>query len=167
MRRTEVPIRAATGSTSLLAEGRLDASLRWRARPWGHEVTVRACRFCQADLTQSVVDLGMSPLCESLLAADQLNRMEPFYPLHAWVCGRCFLVQVEEYVRSDHIFSEYAYFSSYSDSWLGHACRYVKMIVERLGLGPHSRVVELGSNDGYLLQWFVRKGIRALGIEPA
>ncbi len=128
---------------------------------------VGTCRFCASALTQTLVDLGMSPLCESFLAAEQLNQMEPFYPLHARVCGRCFLVQVEEYVRPDHIFSEYAYFSSYSDSWLRHARRYVDMIVDRLGLGPASRVVELGSNDGYLLQWFVSKGIPVLGIEPA
>jgi SAM-dependent methyltransferase len=125
------------------------------------------CRFCDTTLTQSLVDLGMSPLCESFLAADQLNQMEPFYPLHAWVCSHCFLVQVEEYVRPDQIFSEYAYFSSYSESWLRHARRYVDMIVDRLGLGSGSRVVELGSNDGYLLQWFVARGIPVLGIEPA
>jgi SAM-dependent methyltransferase len=128
---------------------------------------MRACRFCDAALTQTFVDLGMSPLCESYLTAEQLNQMEPFYPLHAWVCGQCFLVQVEEYVRPDNIFTEYAYFSSYSDSWLRHASGYVDLIVDRLGLGPGSRVVELGSNDGYLLQWFVKKGIPVLGIEPA
>ena len=125
------------------------------------------CRFCDTALTQTFVDLGMSPLCESFLAAEQLNQMEPFYPLHARVCGACFLVQVEEYVRPDRIFSEYAYFSSYSDSWLQHARRYVTAIVDRLKLGPDSRVVELGSNDGYLLQWFVQRGIPVLGIEPA
>jgi SAM-dependent methyltransferase len=126
-----------------------------------------ACRFCAAPLTQTFVDLGMSPLCESFLAAEQLNQVEPFYPLHAWVCRHCFLVQVEEYVQPDRIFSEYAYFSSYSDSWLDHAHRYVDMIVDRLRLGVTSRIVELGSNDGYLLQWFVKKGIPVLGIEPA
>jgi SAM-dependent methyltransferase len=125
------------------------------------------CRFCARTLAQTFVDLGMSPLCESYLTAEQLDRMEPFYPLHARVCGQCFLVQVEEYVRPDHIFNEYAYFSSYSDSWLRHASRYVDMIVNRLGLGPGSRVVEIGSNDGYLLQWFVAKDIPALGIDPA
>jgi SAM-dependent methyltransferase len=125
------------------------------------------CRFCASTLAQTFVDLGMSPLCESYLTAEQLDRMEPFYPLHARVCGQCFLVQVEEYVRPDHIFNEYAYFSSYSDSWLRHASRYVDMIVNRLGLGPGSRVVEIGSNDGYLLQWFVAKDIPALGIDPA
>jgi SAM-dependent methyltransferase len=125
------------------------------------------CRFCASTLAQTFVDLGMSPLCESYLTAEQLDGMEPFYPLHARVCGQCFLVQVEEYVRPDHIFNEYAYFSSYSDSWLRHASRYVDVIVNRLGLGPGSRVVEIGSNDGYLLQWFVAKDIPALGIDPA
>ena len=125
------------------------------------------CLFCAAPLRHTVVDLGMSPLCESYLTADQLNRMEPFYPLHVYVCERCFLVQVQEYVSPEGIFSEYAYFSSYSDSWLAHARRYADMITTRLGLGPTSQVVELGSNDGYLLQYFIAKGIPALGVEPA
>ena len=125
------------------------------------------CLFCAEPLRRTVVDLGMSPLCESYLTADQLNRMEPFYPLHVWVCERCFLVQVEEYVRPEGIFTEYAYFSSYSDSWLAHMKAYSDMIAVRLGLGSHSRVVELGSNDGYLLQYFVAKGIPVLGVEPA
>jgi SAM-dependent methyltransferase len=125
------------------------------------------CRFCAGPLTQTFVDLGMSPLCESYLSSEQLNEVEQFYPLHARVCGRCFLVQVDEYVRPDHIFREYAYFSSYSDSWLRHARQYVDMIVDRLGLGSRSRVVEIGSNDGYLLQWFAEKGVPALGIDPA
>jgi SAM-dependent methyltransferase len=109
----------------------------------------------------------MSPLCESYLTADQLNRMEPFYPLHVYVCEKCFLVQVEEYVSPEGIFTEYAYFSSYSDSWLAHMKAYADMITARLGLGRDSRVVELGSNDGYLLQYFVAKGIPVLGVEPA
>jgi SAM-dependent methyltransferase len=109
----------------------------------------------------------MSPLCESYLSADRLNKMEPFYPLHVWVCEGCFLVQVEEYVRPEGIFTEYAYFSSYSDSWLAHARAYVDMIADRLGLTRASQVVELGSNDGYLLQYFVAKGISVLGVEPA
>jgi SAM-dependent methyltransferase len=129
--------------------------------------SARTCRFCGTALSQSLIDLGMSPLCETYLAADELNQMEAFYPLHAWVCGACFLVQVDEYVRPERIFTEYAYFSSYSDSWLRHARGYVDMIVDRLGLGAASRVVEVGSNDGYLLQWFVRKGIPVVGIEPA
>jgi SAM-dependent methyltransferase len=125
------------------------------------------CLFCSAPLRRTFVDLGMSPLCESFLAAEQVNQMEPFYPLHVWVCERCFLVQVEEYVRPEGIFTEYAYFSSYSDSWLAHAQAYVEMISARLGLGRTSTVVELGSNDGYLLQFFVAKGIPVLGIDPA
>jgi SAM-dependent methyltransferase len=126
-----------------------------------------SCRFCAAPLRHTFVDLGMSPLCERFLTAEQVNQMEPFYPLHVWVCERCFLVQVEEYVRPEGIFTEYAYCSSYSDSWVAHARTYVEMISERLALGPGSRVVELGSNDGYLLQFFVAKGIPVLGVDPA
>jgi SAM-dependent methyltransferase len=126
-----------------------------------------ACRFCGTALEHRVVDLGMSPLCESYVAAEDLDRMEPFYPLHVWVCQRCFLVQLNEYVAPEEIFTEYAYFSSYSSSWLEHAKDYVALITERLGLGPSSFVVELASNDGYLLQYFVERGIPCLGIEPA
>jgi len=126
-----------------------------------------SCLFCEAPLRHTFVDLGMSPLCESFLTAEQLNQMERFYPLHVWVCERCFLVQVEEYVRPEGIFTEYAYFSSYSDSWLAHARAYVEMITGRLALGAGSRVVELGSNDGYLLQFFVARGIPVLGVDPA
>ncbi len=109
----------------------------------------------------------MSPLCESYLPAEALDRMEPFYPLHVRVCSECFLVQVGEYVRADEIFTEYAYFSSFSTAWLKHAEDYVAMISARLELGPKSRVIELASNDGYLLQYFVKRGIPCLGIEPA
>ena len=125
------------------------------------------CRFCHADLHRTFVDLGMSPLCETFLDERDLNHMEPFYPLHVYVCEHCLLVQLEEYVSPDDIFSDYPYFSSYSDSWLRHASRYVDAISERLSLHPESLVVELGSNDGYLLQHFVAKGIPVLGIEPA
>lgn len=125
------------------------------------------CRFCYAPLKQTFVDLGMSPLCESYLRADQVNRMEPFYPLNVKVCERCYLVQLEEYVSPEHIFTEYAYFSSYSDSWLKHASNYVNMICRRLALGGDSLCVELASNDGYLLQYFVDKKIPVLGVEPA
>jgi SAM-dependent methyltransferase len=118
-------------------------------------------------LSHTFVDLGMSPLCESFLTREQLNQMEPFYPLHAYVCSRCFLVQVEEYVRPERIFDDYAYFSSYSDAWLRHAQSYTDMIVSRLSLDAQSHVVELGSNDGYLLQYFVARGVPALGVEPA
>src|SRR5262245_5444451 len=125
------------------------------------------CLFCAAPLRHTFIDLGMSPLCESFLTAEQLNQMEPFYPLHVHVCERCFLVQVQEYVRPEAIFTEYAYFSSYSDSWLAHARTYVERISARLELSTASQVVELGSNDGYLLQYFVARGIPALGVEPA
>jgi SAM-dependent methyltransferase len=130
-------------------------------------VTVACCRFCGAALRYTFVDLGMSPRCESYVTFDQLNQMEPFYPLHVRVCDQCFCVQLEEYVNPGHIFTEYAYYSSYSDSWLQHASRYTDMMIRRLHLGGQSLVVEVGSNDGYLLQYFVQKNIPALGIEPA
>ena len=125
------------------------------------------CRFCGAPLHATVVDLGMSPLCESYLAADELNQMEPFYPLHVYVCDRCYLVQLEQYVSPEHIFREYAYFSSYADTWLQHAKAYTDLMVARFGFDRDSQVVELASNDGYLLQYFVEKGIPSLGVEPA
>ena len=124
------------------------------------------CRFCGGAL-HDFVDLGMSPLCESFLAVEKLNAVEPFYPLAAQVCGDCFLVQLQEYVAPEEIFTEYAYFSAFSDAWLEHARRYADAMTARLGLSAASRVVELGSNDGYLLQYFVAKGVSVLGIEPA
>jgi len=126
-----------------------------------------SCRFCGASLHHTFVDLGMSPLCESYLSADELNAMEPFYPLHVYVCEQCFLVQLEEYVSPAHIFTEYAYFSSYADTWLQHARLYTEHMTRRFGLNSASQVVEVASNDGYLLQYFVAQGIPALGIEPA
>jgi C-methyltransferase C-terminal domain/Putative zinc binding domain/Methyltransferase domain len=126
-----------------------------------------ACRFCRTPLRHTFVDLGMSPLCESYLSSRELNRMEPFYPLHVYVCGECFLVQLEAYVSAEHIFNEYAYFSSYSSSWVDHARVYAEQMVERFQLGPRHQVVEIGSNDGYLLQHFVANGIPAHGVEPA
>jgi hypothetical protein len=126
-----------------------------------------SCRFCDAPLRHSFVDLGMSPLCESFLRADQLNAMEPFYPLHVWVCDQCFLVQLQQYVSREEIFTEYAYFSSYSDSWLAHARRYVEKMIEELRLNWASQVVEVASNDGYLLQYFLEHSVPVLGIEPA
>ena len=125
------------------------------------------CRFCGAVLTRTFADLGMTPLCESFVPADQVNAMEPFYPLHTWVCDQCFLVQLQEYVSREEIFTEYAYFSAYSDAWLAHARRYVETMIAERGLGPDSLVVELASNDGYLLQYFVQADIPVLGIEPA
>jgi SAM-dependent methyltransferase len=125
------------------------------------------CRFCTAPLRHTFVDLGMSPLCESYVPAERVNAMEAFYPLHVRLCEGCLLVQLEEFVAADEIFTEYAYFSSYSDSWVAHARAYVEMAVERFRLGSDSLVVELASNDGYLLQHVVERGIPALGIEPA
>ena len=125
------------------------------------------CRFCAAPLRHTFVDLGMSPLCESYVPAERVSAMEPFYPLHAKVCERCLLVQLEEFVAAEDIFTEYAYFSSYSDSWVAHALAYVEMAIERFSLGSDSLVMEIASNDGYLLRHVVERGIPALGIEPA
>jgi SAM-dependent methyltransferase len=125
------------------------------------------CRLCSKELKHDFVDLGMSPLCESFLPADRLDGLEPFFPLHTYVCDSCLLVQLKEYVTPDEIFREYAYFSSYSTSWVEHARKYCVMIKERLDLGPDSLVVELASNDGYLLQHFLPLGVPVLGVEPA
>jgi SAM-dependent methyltransferase len=125
------------------------------------------CRFCRARLAKTFVDLGMSPLCQTHIEPHQLNHMERFYPLHAWVCENCWLVQLEEYVSPDQIFSDYAYFSSYSDSWVEHARRYAEAMIARLQLGPDSLVMEIASNDGYLLQHFKARGVPCRGIEPA
>jgi SAM-dependent methyltransferase len=125
------------------------------------------CRFCDARLTQSFANLGMSPLANRFLREEQLGQMEPFYPLHALVCERCLLVQLEQFEAPDAIFSDYAYFSSFSTTWLEHCKRYTDMAVARFALGPDSQVVELASNDGYLLQYFVEKKVPVLGIEPA
>ena len=127
----------------------------------------RVCRFCAAPLEQVFADLGMSPLANSYLTPEQANAMEPFYPLKAFVCSSCLLVQLEEFEAPDHIFSEYAYFSSYSSSWLEHSQSYVEQMIDRFGVDESSHVVELASNDGYLLQYFHRRGVPVLGIEPA
>jgi SAM-dependent methyltransferase len=129
--------------------------------------TAPVCRFCRCPLRFTFVDLGMSPLCETFLLPGELNRAETFYPLRVWVCEKCFLVQLQEYVSPAEIFTEYAYFSSYSTSWLEHAKRYVEMAARRFALDGASRVVEIASNDGYLLQYFVEMGIPVLGVEPA
>ncbi len=126
-----------------------------------------SCRFCSASLKTTFVDLGMSPLCQTHIAPDQLHQMEPFYPLHAYVCDACFLVQLQAFVSPQDIFGEYAYFSSYSTSWVEHAKRYAEMAIDRFQLGAGSKVMEIASNDGYLLQHFVAKGVPVLGIEPA
>jgi SAM-dependent methyltransferase len=125
------------------------------------------CRLCDASLTETFVDLGMSPLCESFVSERNLDGPETFYPLHVRICGQCLLVQLPAYVPGEDIFSDYAYFSSYSDSWVAHAKRYADDMTLRLGLHPDSLVAEVASNDGYLLQHFVAAGIPVLGVEPA
>ncbi|MDF2091128.1 class I SAM-dependent methyltransferase [Knoellia sp. 3-2P3] len=125
------------------------------------------CRLCLAPLHETFVDLGMSPPCESYLSADQLDSSEVFHPLHVRICAQCLLVQLPAYIPAEDIFTDYAYFSSFSDSWVAHAERFVAQAVERLDLGPQSFVVEVASNDGYLLQHTLARGIRSLGIEPA
>ncbi|MCX7818372.1 MAG: class I SAM-dependent methyltransferase [Kiritimatiellae bacterium] len=126
------------------------------------------CRACGEPLRETFCDLGTSPLANAYVRPEQAKRAEPFYPLHAWVCTACWLVQLEEFEPPEAIFSDYAYFSSYSDSWVEHARRYVDAMIERFGLTPGStRVVEVASNDGYLLQFFRRRGFEVLGVEPA
>jgi SAM-dependent methyltransferase len=130
-------------------------------------MTQTLCRFCGAPVEAVFADLGMSPLANSYLPPERANGMEPFYPLRALVCGNCFLVQLEEFETPERIFSDYAYFSSYSSSWLDHSRRYAGQMVDRLGLDGGSHVVEIASNDGYLLQFFHDRQIPVLGIEPA
>ena len=125
------------------------------------------CRHCGSDLSVSFCDLGMSPLANSYLSADRLDRMEPFYPLHAYVCSECFLVQLQEFETPEQIFTDYAYFSSFSDSWVAHAKAYVEDTIARFGFDENSQVIEIASNDGYLLQFFVERDVPVLGIEPA
>jgi len=125
------------------------------------------CRLCGAELTHTFVDLGMSPLCESYLPGERLDDPETFYPLHVRLCAACLLVQLPAYVPGEDIFSDYAYFSSYSDSWVAHAKRYAVEMIARLGLTTDSLVTEVASNDGYLLQHFHAAGIPVLGVEPA
>ena len=127
----------------------------------------RRCRSCDAPLERLFVDLGMSPPCEDFLPESRLHEPETFYPLDVRICERCLLVQLPTYLSAESIFSEYAYFSSYSDTWVAHAERLVDEAVRRQGLGPESRVVEVASNDGYLLQHVLARGITALGVEPA
>jgi 2-polyprenyl-3-methyl-5-hydroxy-6-metoxy-1,4-benzoquinol methylase len=143
-------------SATLLSAGAQSASL-----------FLKACRSCTAPLTRTFVDLGMSPLCESYPSAADLNRGEMYYPLHVYVCETCFLVQLEEFESAENIFSNYAYFSSYSDSWLKHSDEYCRNVAARFALNDRSFVVEIASNDGYLLQYFVKRGVPVLGIEPA
>jgi 2-polyprenyl-3-methyl-5-hydroxy-6-metoxy-1,4-benzoquinol methylase len=125
------------------------------------------CRFCQNPLEHSFCDLGMTPLSNAYLSIEQLEKGELFYPLHAYVCSKCFLVQVKEYELPENIFGDYAYFSSYSDSWLKHCQNYAEQIISRLKLSSTNKVIEIASNDGYLLQFFKVHNIPVLGIEPA
>jgi len=125
------------------------------------------CRFCNTELTQIFVDLGMSPLANSFLNSDMLNHKESFYPLRTFICSNCLLVQLEEFESPEHIFTDYAYFSSYSETWLRHAEDYVSMMILRFGFDKNSQIIEIASNDGYLLQYFKKRGIPILGIEPA
>ncbi|HKN86890.1 MAG TPA: class I SAM-dependent methyltransferase [Nitrospiraceae bacterium] len=128
---------------------------------------VGSCRFCHTPLTRTFIDLGASPLANSYLKPEHVARMEPFYPLHVYVCTTCLLVQLPDAESPEHIFTDYAYFSSYSPAWLQHAKTYTRMIAARLALGADSKVIEVASNDGYLLQYFLDQDIPVLGIEPA
>ncbi len=130
-------------------------------------MTLRPCRLCGSHLHETFADLGMSPLSNSFIPAERVRAMEPTYPLHAWVCSGCRLVQLEEFESPEHIFSDYLYFSSFSESWLRHAEAYAAAMIARFGLGADSKVVEIASNDGYLLQFFLRSGCQVLGVEPA
>jgi SAM-dependent methyltransferase len=125
------------------------------------------CRFCGNRLTENFADLGMSPLSNSFIAPENAQRMEPFYPLHAFVCDKCYLVQLDEFESPEHIFEDYLYFSSFSEGWLRHAAAYADHMIARYALNTDSQIVEIASNDGYLLQYFVKRGVRALGVEPA
>jgi 2-polyprenyl-3-methyl-5-hydroxy-6-metoxy-1,4-benzoquinol methylase len=154
----------ALGHMEILGSGQVKESVIQQSLASGEDPR---CRFCDSPLRHVFADLGMSPLANAYLKPGELARMERFYPLVVFVCGQCFLVQLEEFESPAHIFTDYSYFSSFSDTWVDHAKSYTDMIVERLGLGHNHRVVELASNDGYLLQHFVAKGIPVLGIEPA
>src|SRR5215208_1299723 len=125
------------------------------------------CRFCAAPLVHTFVDLGTSPLCQKHVTPQRYSEAEAFYPLHVYVCDKCFLVQLPEYVRREEIFdNDYAYFSSYSGQLVECAREYVEKMSRELALSPRTRVVEVASNDGYLLQFFLAKGVPVLGIEP-
>jgi SAM-dependent methyltransferase len=125
------------------------------------------CRHCRSPLEATLVDLGKSPLCQTFLTSAQLDEVEPFYPLLVYVCDNCWLVQVDEYVSPGQLFANYEYYSSYSTSWLEHARKYVDMAIDRFDLTQDSRIMEIASNDGYLLQYFVQRGIPVLGIDPS
>ncbi len=128
---------------------------------------MNTCRFCGTPLEHTFIDLGMMPMANTYVEKEQLNKMEPFYPLHAYVCHNCFLVQLEEFESPGDIFSDYQYFSSYSETLLQHAKEYSEMMIERFRLDEEDFVTEIASNDGYLLNNFVEKDIPVLGIDPA
>ncbi len=160
-------MKAAQQTTTLTREHHDADSLDQEFVPHQNLTPTKRCRFCGSVLRHTFADLGVSPLANAYLKPSQLNRMEPFYPLHAYVCEHCFLVQLEAFETPEHIFGDYAYFSSYSDTFLQHCKVYADTIVARFGLNGQSQIVEVASNDGYLLQYFVEKGLSVLGIEPA
>jgi len=125
------------------------------------------CRFCETPLKHTFADLGMSPLSNSYLKPEDLQKMEPFYPLHVYICENCYLIQLPEFQSPEKIFRDYAYFSSYSETWLNHARVYAQMMIDRFGFTARSHVIEIASNDGYLLRYFKEKNIPVLGVEPA
>lgn len=131
------------------------------------ENTIILCRFCNTPLKHTFANLGMSPLANLYIKKEDLTKKENFYPLHVYVCGNCFLVQLPEFETAENIFSDYAYFSSYTDSWVEHARNYVENVIPRFSLDAKSLVIEIASNDGYLLQFFKQNNIPILGIEPA
>jgi SAM-dependent methyltransferase len=131
------------------------------------QTATKPCRFCGTDLSRTLVDLGMSPLCETYPSPADLNRGETYYPLHVYICENCFLVQLDQYESAENIFGDYPYFSSYSDSWLKHCENYCNKMITKVGLDGRSLVTEVASNDGYLLQYFVQQNVPVLGIEPA
>ncbi len=158
---------AAGRRASIAGDARAGHPGRAPGAPAAAEAALTPCRFCGAPLRDVFADFGSSPLANSYLTPELLGVMEPFYPLRALVCARCFLVQLEEFETPAKIFSEYAYFSSYSTTWLEHCRRYTEQMIELLGLGERSLVVELASNDGCLLQYFHERHIPVLGVEPA
>jgi SAM-dependent methyltransferase len=161
-------IRQSLSNTTILENNMSQSMTNTMLLPELEEQTaIKSCRFCGAGLRRTFVDLGMSPLCETYPSAEDLNHGETYYPLHVFVCDQCFLVQLEEYESPEDIFGDYAYFSSYSDSWLKHCDMYCQRMVDRFGLDQRKFVVEVASNDGYLLQYFVRRNVPVLGIEPA
>jgi hypothetical protein len=167
---TLIPVRAVGAAPTAAAYHGLVMEALLRVRTQSDRGTMPSpcvCRLCGSSLTHTFVDLGMSPLCESYVPAEALDQPEVFYPLHVRQCSSCLLVQLPAYVAGEDIFSDYAYFSSYSDSWVAHAKRFADSMIERLGLTPDALVTEVASNDGYLLQHFLARGIPVLGVEPA